>query len=333
MTLNQKMPTLAALRARNAGLAAVRNFFNDHGYLEIQTRTLRETTATDPYIESFQTHGIEDHQTYYMQTSPEYAHKIFLSHRRMPIYEIAHVFRNEISGLLHRPEFTLIEWYEPECDYNDMMNQTEALVKAVAKALETTHFRSQARVDAPVEIPVEAPFERLSVADAFRRYAGFDWRGLSHSELYDHAVRAGSRVQRDWSYNDIFNCVLVDFVEPNLGMIHPTFLCDYPASMASLATVKSSDNGPVAERFELYIGGIEICNGYSELNDANELRKRFQEDNEIRNALHLETLPIDETLLEALPQLGKLGGNALGYERLLMICLGLNDISQIHLDF
>lgn len=321
-------PRFTTLQQRASALSTVRSFFQAMGYLEVETRFMRSTTATDPYIESFKTFWNGDEKPYFLQTSPEYAHKILLSQYRHPIYEIARVFRNEPHGLLHRREFTLVEWYHPDTDYRDMMAETEELIRAVTRTLNATHWVSSARETA-CAIPVERPFERLTVAEAFEKYAGFSPMGLSQPDLVQAARKAGSRVSSEWSWNDIMNCVLVDHVEPHLGMQAPTFLTDYPASMASLATLRHERPAPVAERFELYICGIELCNGYSELNDPVELRNRFAEDNAERLKLGLEPLPVDEELLKALPVLGRLGGNALGFERLLMLCLGIHDIDEV----
>ena len=322
-------PEWKTLEQRAEALAELRRYFNGRGYLEVESRAMRHTTATDPYIESFRTEWNGD--SYYLQTSPEYAHKILLSRHRHPIYEVARVFRNELHGHLHRREFTLGEWYHPECDYIDMMNETEGLVQCVSRALGTEYWHSDAREDSH-PIHVNSPFEKLTVAEAFERHAGFSPIGMDKKTLFEAAKRAGSRVNPDWSWNDIMNCVLVDCVEPHLGMEKPTFLMDYPASMASLATVRHEASGDVAERFELYICGIELCNGYSELNDAEELKRRFDEDNRERRLLGLAELPDDDDLLQALPHLGKLGGNALGFERLLMLCLGLNDMGEVQIE-
>lgn len=321
------LPDWLTLEKRASALWAVREFFNCSGYLEIETRSMRRTTASDPYIESFKTFWNGEKEPNFLQTSPEYAHKILLSQYRRPIYEIARVFRNEPHGLLHRREFTLVEWYHPECGYREMMNETEGLIHKVSVSLGVEFWHSNAR-ESCRPISVDMPFERLSVRDAFIRYAGFSPIGLSKADLAAAARKAGSRVSEDWSWNDIMNCVLVDCVEPHLGMERPTFLIDYPASMASLAAVRHDVDGDVAERFELYICGIELCNGYSELNDAAELKRRFDEDNLERERLGLMRVPDDDALLAALPKLGVLGGNALGFERLLMLCLGLNDISD-----
>ena len=325
------LPDWNTLVQRSAALKAARAFFASLGYLEIGTCAMRATTATDPYIESFATHWCGADAPFYLQTSPEYAHKILLSRYRKPVFEVARVFRNEPHGALHRREFTLVEWYHPDTDYRDMMRETEDLVRHVSRALGTTQWHSDARADSR-PIPVDAPFERLTVAQAFERYAGFSPIGMPKDKLVRAARDCGSRVHDDWSWNDIMNCVLVDRVEPHLGMERPTFLTDYPASMASLAQVRHGERGDVAERFELYICGIELCNGYSELNDGAELRRRFAEDNEERVRLGLETLPHDEDLLTAVDALGKLGGNALGFDRLLMLCLDLGDMRDVMIE-
>lgn len=325
------VPQWETLQKRNQALKLLRHFFDDTGYLEVETRAMRETTATDPYIESFSTRWCGASKPYFLQTSPEYAHKILLSRHRHKIYEVARVFRNEIHGALHRREFTLVEWYKPDADYRDMMDETEALVRHVSRGLGTRMWHSNARENAK-PIDIEAPFERLTVAEAFERYAGFSPIGMDKKTLVEAAQSVGSRVQESWSWNDIMNCVLVDRIEPHLGMTHPTYLMDYPASMASLAQLRETPQGCVAERFELYICGIELCNGYSELNDGDELRARFREDNLERQKLGLEQLPDDENLLNALNDLGKLGGNALGFERLLMLCLDLSDMRDVMIE-
>ena len=213
-----------------------------------------------------------------------------------------------------------------------MMDETEALVRDVTKALGTQIWRSGGRkMGAAVAVSPE-PFERLTVNDAFLRYVGFAPIGLSREEIIAAARRAGCIIGDDWSWNDVYFSVLCVLIEPTRGMDHPTYLCDYPASMASLAMTRGQGDTAVAERFELYICGIELCNGYSELNDPVELRKRFELDNVERAQLGFEQIPIDEPLLSALPSLGKLGGNALGFERLLMLCLGVDDMRDVRID-
>ena len=331
MIHNSHIAPIENLVKRAAANAEVRRFFNSLGYLEIESCAMRPTTATDPYIESFETKTL-DGRTMYFQTSPEYAHKIFLASYRRPIYEIARVFRRELHGEIHRSEFSLVEWYRPDADYRDMMVETENLVRHVSAALGASQWRSGARERGSVIPITPEPFERLTVNDAFMRYAGFEPIGMSRVDLVKAAKNCGCLVGDDWPWCDVFNCALVECVEPKLGMDHPTYLCDYPASMASLAMTRGEGNFAVAERFELYICGIELCNGYSELNDPIELRRRFELDNEERRRLGFETLPIDEDLLAALPHLGKLGGNALGFERLLLLCMGLDDMALVRVD-
>lgn len=325
------IPPIEHLEKRAEARAAIRKFFEDAGYLEIETCAMRETTASDVYIASFSTKTY-DGQTRYLQPSPEYAHKIFLSHYRRPIFELAHVFRREMPGNVHRAEFTLLEWYKPDADYRDMMTETEALVRSVTKALGATQWRSGGRKAGSAVAISNEPFERLTVNDAFKRYVGFAPIGLSREEIIAAARQAGCIIGDDWSWSDVYFSVLCERIEPLLGMDHPTYLCDYPASMASLAQIRGEGSDAVAERFELYICGIELCNGYSELNDPVELRQRFELDNVEREKLGFEQIPIDEALLSALPALKKLGGNALGFERLLMLCLGTDNIGDVRID-
>ena len=329
--MSARIAPIENLEKRACARNAVREFFQRHHYLEIETRSMRETTASDVYIASFST-TTYDGQTHYLQPSPEYAHKIFLSKYRRPIYEFAHVFRREMPGKLHRPEFTLLEWYRPDADYHDMMQETESLIRHLAKTLGVTQWHSGARKAGAVVQVSDAPFERLSINEAFMRYVGFAPIGLSREEMIRAARSAGCIVGEDWSWSDVYFAILCERIEPNLGMDHPTFLCDYPASMASLAMTRGQGTTAVAERFELYICGMELCNGYSELNDPDELRQRFEGDNREREKLGFEQIPIDEPLLDALPRLGKLGGNALGFERLLMLCLGVDSIEAVRID-
>ncbi len=331
MKPNSKIAPIQNLILRAQANAEVRHFFEEAGYLEIETASMRPTTATDLYIQSFDTQTVEN-ETRYFQTSPEFAHKIFLATYRRPIFEMARVYRKELHGHLHRSEFSLVEWYKPEADYRDMMTETEALIRRVSACLGAKTWHSDAR-KVGCTIPItDEPFERLTVNEAFKRHAGFEPIGMTREELIDATRKAGCRVEDNYSWDDAFFYGLMELVEPHLGMDHPTYLCDYPAQMASLAMVRGEGPTAVAERFELYICGIELCNGYSELNDPDELRHRFELDNEARRQKGIEQLPIDEDLLEALPHLGKLGGNAMGFERLLMICLGESDMSQVRID-
>lgn len=327
------MTKISALQARAHALRAVRSFFDARGYLEIETPYMRAETATDPYVESFAIRGARGDGPYYLQPSPEFPHKIFLAQHAIPIYELARVFRDEAQGHKHRREFLLLEWYQPGANYESMMEETGALIQAVAKALEVDKWRvfddeTQVFFDVACETP-----ERISVTEAFERELGISPLSMSRLELIEAAKALGSRVANDWSWNDCFNLLLLDHIESKLGRDRPCFLYDYPASMASLAkTRKNADGNPVSERFELYIAGLELCNGYSELNDPNELRQRFEADNAERQSLGLQQIPIDEALLLALPSLKTLGGNALGVERLLMCALGCRDICDVRID-
>lgn len=310
-------------------MQTLRQFFDVRGYLEIQTRALRPSTATDPYVESFKSQWLFGSETLYLQPSPEFAHKIFLAEHFIPIYEVARVFRNEEHGTLHRSEFSLVEWYKPYADYRALMSETFELVLAIAQNLGKERLEYKG-----CSVSLNKGYEILRFRDAFERYTGFNPFALSDSELIEAANNIDCKVNPQWSRNDILNCILIDKIEEKLGFDRPCYLCDYPASMASLARTKRDEDGfEFAERFELYALGVELCNGYSELTDAKEQRRRFELDNIERRNLGYPTLPIDNELLSALPKLGALAGNALGFERLLMLLLSCDDIADLYLDY
>lgn len=319
---------LSHMRWRAEALALVRQFFVERSYLELNTPVLRRSTASDPYIESFRTKWCEDEGTLYLQTSPEFAHKIFLSQYFVPIFEIARVFRNEGHGALHRREFSLIEWYKPRADYRDMMRETFELVCFVARGMGKEALSYNGCV-----VDLGQGYDVVRYRDVFERYAGFNPLGLSHAELLTRGRKLGCRLKDTWHDNDILNCIMLDVIEGKLGQDRPCFLCDYPQSMAALAQTKLDEDGfSVAERFELYVAGVELCNAYSELTDAQQQRQRFEQDNEERRVLGYEQIPVDEDLLSALPSIPPVAGNALGFERLLMLVLGCSQIGELCLD-
>ena len=314
------IPTLGTLRKRQIALNATRDFFNQNNYIEVTTAALRKTAATDPYIDSFQ---LPDHEnTLYLQSSPEYALKILMANHRVPLYEITAAYRQEISSPLHLNEFTLIEWYKPDADYMYLITETQNLIRQIASALNIKNFFPNTK-----KIPID-DFEIITVQDAFIKYAGFNPLPLNHKQLIDAALKAGTKVAPEWSWDDIFTCLIVDKIEPALGYRKPAFLIDYPPSQASLAKIRKNTI-PIAERFELFVAGVELCNGYTELTDPKEQKIRFENDNKIRKNLRLPILPHDEMLIEALPKLGKLAGNALGFERLMLTLLDAEDIRQV----
>ena len=333
------LPTasLQSLRHRATLLSRIRCFFDDAGYLEVETPVLSADTAVDAWLEPFVagflprpnewTRGGEPR---FLQTSPEFAMKRLLAAGATAIYQLGKVFRNGEVGRYHNPEFTMLEWYRVGDDHHAQMRFTEALVQAVfAKAGELTAGELARRV------ADHRGFERLTYDAAFERHAG--WRVLDAGleSLVALAASHGltpppslDRSDRDgW-----LNWLLAELVEPHLGRDRPTFLYDYPASQAALARTSAATPGvqAVAERFELYIDGVELCNGYHELTDPAVLRERIQGQLALRSAAGLRPLPAESRLLAAMEAgLPPSSGNALGVDRLVMLALGANSLADV----
>jgi elongation factor P--(R)-beta-lysine ligase len=293
------------LRARAAAFQRVRQFFAGRGFTEVDTPLLVPSPGLDLHLDAVDAGGG------WLITSPEYQMKRLLVGGLPRIFQIGHVFRKGELGARHNPEFTMLEWYRAFSDIDEVMADTEELVLDVALAL--TGGRSVPGPAGPIEIT--PPFERLPVADAFEKYAGVT------------ADQALSMSERD---EEGFFRLLVDQVEPALGRAaRPVFLVDYPVAQASLARKKPS-NPRVCERFELYLGGVELCNGFGELTDPVEQRVRFIRDQQARARHHKTVYPMDERFLSALEEgMPPSAGNALGLDRLIAACLGEAEIASV----
>lgn len=284
------------LRMNAQARSLARHHFDAQGFLEVTTPVRVEAPGTDPYLEP---HPTGDG---WLITSPEFHMKRLLAGGLPKIYQLAPCSRDGESGPWHQPEFWMLEWYRAFADVEQVMRDTEELVCRVVETLaESDTLRVGER-----KVRVRAPFERVTVRDAFRRHAGIE----DAAEL--------ARADEDRYFELLVGCV-----EPALAhSSKPVFLTDYPASQAALARRCSADPS-VAERFELYLGGVELCNGYGELTDPHEQRARFERDLEIRHQRGLPELPLDEALLAALHEgLPPCAGNALGFERLVALASG-----------
>jgi len=294
------------LRGRADALRAVRAFFDERGFVEVETPAVVPSPGLDLHLDAFEVPGGG-----YLITSPEYQMKRLLSGGVPRCFQIAHCFRKGEVGQRHNPEFTMLEWYRAFASVEQVIDDTEALVRHVAAALGagTTIAAFGASVD------LGAPFERLAVADAFARWAG---------------VSAEDAIALASSDEERFFRLLVDEVEPSLVRSpRPVFLVDYPAPFASLARLSPRDPR-VAERFELYVAGVELCNGFGELTDAAEQRARLLRDQEERRRRGLPVYPIDERFLAALEEgMPPSAGNALGLDRLIALCLGSLGIADV----
>lgn len=306
---------LAMLKARADLLAGIRDFFRQAGVLEVETPACSRYGVTDPAIESFTTRytgpGAASGAQLYLQTSPEFPMKRLLAAGSGPIYQLCRVFRNGERGRHHNPEFTLLEWYRPGFDHHRLMTEVAALIQSLS--------------------PRPLPVERLSYAEAFQRHLQVDPHRAEAATLRECAVRqgiAGADTLVLDSRDGWLDLLLSHLIEPHLGAEGMTFIYDYPASQAALAQVRAGDP-PLAERFELYLGGVEIANGFHELLDADEQRRRFLDDNRRRQAAGLPVVPPDENLLAALAAgMPASSGVALGVDRLLMALSGSRHIRE-----
>ena len=283
---------------RAAAISAIRRFFYDKGYLEVETPIRIPAPAPEIHIDAVSSGN------WYLQTSPELCMKRLLAAGYDKIFQICKCFRDNEKGAIHLPEFTLLEWYSAGVDYRYMMDETEELIRYVSEKTgvgDALDFRGE-------KIHLTKPWTRLNVVDAFNKYASVS---LEKSMA-----------------DDIFEEILTEEIEPFLGKNRPLFLTDYPEKMAALARLKK-DDPRYAERFELYIGGIEICNAFSELTDEKEQRERFKKDNFVREAMGKKAYPESAPFLASLPYMPDASGNALGVDRLVMVLSGLTDIDQV----
>lgn len=309
--------TLNALRVRADTLASLRRFFAERGVLEVETPVLSAAAVTDVHLHSVACRLEEgDRGARYLQTSPEYAMKRLLAAGSGPIYQICKVFRDGEAGRAHNPEFSLVEWYRVDCDLTQLMLEVDTLVRHL--------------LDRHVAL---AATEKLSYREAFQRHAGLD----PHTATAQDFARA-ARAQEIHTppemlaHHDVAiwrDLLLTHVIEPMLGQGRLTFLYDYPASQASLARVRPG-NPPLAERFELYLNGMELANGFHELADASEQRTRFERQLHARSLEGRPPVPLDENLLAALANgLPDCSGVALGFDRLVMLASGARTIGEV----
>jgi lysyl-tRNA synthetase class 2 len=295
---------LKRLQQRASLLRAIRRFFDARGFLEIETPLLVPSPGLDVHLDAL---SVSTRQgTRYLVTSPEYQMKRLLAGGLERIYQLGKCFRNDEVGTRHQPEFTMLEWYRGFADVDAVMADTEQLVAELASA----HSGAPVLHSAWGEVDVTPPWQRLTMREAFARFCDVSMEEALRDE-------------------ELFFRKLVDQIEPRLAELGAVFLCEWPASLASLARRKPDDPS-VAERFEAYVAGIELCNGFGELTDAHEQRARFLVDQTVRAERGLPVYPIDERFLSALAQgIPPSGGNALGVDRLLMLLLGAEHIEEV----
>jgi len=316
------------LIARNRISAALRRHFETQGFVEIETAALQVSPGNETHLHAFSTDlvapGGERHRRY-LHTSPEFAMKKLLAAGERKIASFARVFRNREAGPLHAPEFTMVEWYRAAEPYEAVMADSLALLREAATAAGRDVLTFRARAADPF-----AEVERITVKEAFARFAGIDLgaRAGDRDGLAADAAAHGHRVAADDTWSDIFSRVLVAAVEPKLGFGRPAILCEYPVSEAALARAKPGDPA-VAERFELYACGVELANGFAELTDPAEQRRRFAADMDEKARIYGERYPVDEDFLAALALMPEASGVALGFDRLVMLATGAPQIDLV----
>lgn len=287
-----------ALCQRARILQKIREFFHTNGYLEVETPHRIPAPAPESHIDPVPT------GPWVLHPSPELCMKRMLAAGYEKIFQICRCWREGERGSQHIPEFTLLEWYRAGGDYLDLMNECEKLIQSLAVEIglgDQVNYHGHS-------IHLASPWERLTVEEAFRHYATISAKESLKEDLFDE--------------------VMVRDIEPKLGIERPTFLYDYPSERRSLSRLKR-DDPTVAERFELYIGGLEIANAFSELTDPEEQRKVFRSENEIRQSLRKKIYPMPEKFLEELETMPPSAGIALGVDRLVMVLLDAKTIDEV----
>jgi lysyl-tRNA synthetase class 2 len=320
-----------ALLARGRIVAALRAWFAAQDFIEVETGALQVSPGNETHLHAFATTLAAPDGTssrLYLRTSPEFACKKLLAAGERRIVEFAKVFRNRERGALHHPEFTLVEWYRAGEPYGTLMADCAAILAVAAEAAGTKHLSFRGRSADAFAEP-----ERLTVAEAFARFAGIDLLATlpggqpDREALARAATAAGIRIGDDDRWGDIFSRVLVEKIEGRLGLGRATILDQYPAVQAALA--RPASDRRVAERFELYACGVELANGFGELTDAVEQHRRLEREMAEKERLYGERYPIDEDFLAALAAMPQACGIALGLDRLVMLATGASRIEQV----
>jgi lysyl-tRNA synthetase class 2 len=319
------------LLARAAIAKALRAWFDEQGFAEVETAILQVSPGNETHLHAPRTELIRNdgsRATRYLRTSPEFAAKKLLAAGESKIFEFARVFRDRERGDLHLPEFTMLEWYRANAGYDAIMADTIVVIAHAAQATGIGRFAFRDKTADPFAEP-----ELLTVAAAFEQFAGIDLLATIADREGDRAALAAAadgrvRIADDDTWSDIFSKVLVEHVEPHLGQGRLTVLFEYPAPEAALARAKSSDPR-VAERFEVYACGVELANGFGELTDAAEQRRRFSSAMDEKARRYGERYPLDEEFLDAVGAMPEASGVALGFDRLVMLAGGALRVDQV----
>jgi lysyl-tRNA synthetase class 2 len=320
------------LLARNRLTAALRQHFADNAFVEVEAGILQVSPGNEAHLHAFGTELVTPagtRQPLYLHTSPEFACKKLMAAGERRIFEFARVFRNRERGPLHHPEFTMLEWYRADEPYDTLIDDCATILGLAAKVAGVGTFSFRGRTADPLAAP-----QRITVAEAFKQYAGIDLLVTLSGDTGDRdalaqqARAATIEIADNDTWSDMFSRILVERVEPQLGIGQATILDEYPTIEAALARRKAHDPR-VAERFELYVCGVELANAFGELTDPVEQRKRFEAEMTEKARVHGERYPIDEDFLSALAHMPEASGIALGFDRLVMLATGASRIDQV----
>ena len=308
---------------------AIRDFFDGQGFHEVETPALQACPTVDTHIHGFKTGlvdvGLKPLRDLYLHTSPEFAMKKLLVAGMPKIYQLCHVFRNGEDTRLHSPEFTMLEWYKTG-DYRQILEDSIGLLRFCAEKLGIQAYKHNGHIADPF-----LNWNIISVSEAFDQYAGIDLtKFLNDTPGFNAAIQAlGIRTAPDDRWDDLFFRVMAAKIEPNLGMGVPCILYDYPALMGALAR-KRPDDPRFAERFEIFVCGVELANGFGELTNPTEQRQRIVQDMALKKEIYGYDYPVDEDFIKALEHgMPEAGGNALGVDRLAMLATDAEDILQV----
>lgn len=330
---NRHADRRTALLSRGRIKKAIATHFEGLGFIEVECGALAVSPGNEAHLAGFATEAIGPdgaRRTLYLHTSPEFAAKKLLAAGEERIFDFARVFRNRESGSpIHVPEFTMLEWYRAREPYEAVIADTLSLVRLAAETTGLSAFSFRDRICDP-----KAPAERLTVAEAFQRHAGIDLLATlsekgegQRDKLAAAAAGAGFDVAENDNWADIFSKIIVT-IEGKLGLGVPTVLYEYPRCEAALARASSRD-GRVSERFELYVCGVELANGFGELTDPVEQRARFEAEMAEKERVYGERYPIDEDFLAALAHMPEASGVALGFDRLVMLATGSRTLADV----
>ncbi|MBR1227271.1 MULTISPECIES: EF-P lysine aminoacylase EpmA [unclassified Bradyrhizobium] len=319
------------LMARAAITKDLRAWFDEQGFAEAETGILQVSPGNETHLHAPRTEltgGDGTRALRYLRTSPEFAAKKLLAAGEDKIFEFARVFRDRERGDLHLPEFTMLEWYRANAAYDAIMADTIVVIAHAAQATGIGQFSFRGRITDPFAEP-----ELLTVATAFEQFARIDLLatvagGEGDRRALAEASKSRVRIADDDTWSDIFSKVLVEHIEPNLGQGCLTVLFEYPVPEAALARAKASDPR-VAERFEVYACGVELANGFGELTDAAEQRRRFAQAMDEKARRYGERYPLDEDFLQAVAVMPQASGVALGFDRLVMLASGALRVDQV----